>query len=102
MSTPAEQLAEVEAVPLEEIDVSRPELFENDTWRPWFARLRRVVGLDVSVNARSSTFKRRANRWRYASRSTASGTSSIKGRTWLAMRDFTLSLLKMKLFWETM
>lgn len=27
--------------PLDEIDVSRPELFQNDTWGPWFARLRR-------------------------------------------------------------
>ncbi|HIM04401.1 MAG TPA: cytochrome P450 [Gammaproteobacteria bacterium] len=26
--------------PLEDIDVSRPELFSGDTWRPWFARLR--------------------------------------------------------------
>ena len=26
--------------PLEEIDVSRPEIFQNETWRPWFERLR--------------------------------------------------------------
>ena len=25
---------------LAQIDVSRPELFQNDTWHPWFARLR--------------------------------------------------------------
>ena len=31
---------QIQDVPLEEIDVSRPELFKNDTWRPWFARLR--------------------------------------------------------------
>ena len=31
---------DVDSVPLEEIDVSRPELFLNDTWQPWFARLR--------------------------------------------------------------
>ncbi len=30
-----------EEAPLDEIDVSRPELFHHDTWRPWFARLRR-------------------------------------------------------------
>jgi cytochrome P450 len=30
-----------EAAPLEGIDVSRPERFHNDTWGPWFARLRR-------------------------------------------------------------
>ncbi|NIP15789.1 MAG: cytochrome P450 [Pseudomonadales bacterium] len=32
--------SEVAEVPLGEIDVSRPELFRNDTWQPWFARLR--------------------------------------------------------------
>jgi len=32
---------DAESVPLEELDPSRPELFQNDTWRPWFARLRR-------------------------------------------------------------
>jgi len=29
------------SVPLEQIDVSRAELYGNDTWRPYFARLRR-------------------------------------------------------------
>ena len=32
--------SDVNSVKLEEIDVSRPELFQNDTWQPWFARLR--------------------------------------------------------------
>ncbi|MDZ7826800.1 MAG: cytochrome P450 [Gammaproteobacteria bacterium] len=27
-------------IPLEQIDVSRPERFRADSWRPWFARLR--------------------------------------------------------------
>ena len=36
-----EQDLSVNDVPLDKIDVSRPELFRNDTWRPWFARLRR-------------------------------------------------------------
>jgi cytochrome P450 len=40
MTTSTDQQAAVDAVPLEEIDVSRPELYQNDTWRPWFARLR--------------------------------------------------------------
>ncbi|MEM7017786.1 MAG: cytochrome P450 [Pseudomonadota bacterium] len=31
---------DVNNTPLEEIDVSRPEIFKNDTWRPWFERLR--------------------------------------------------------------
>jgi len=44
---------DVNAMPLEEIDVSRPELFRDDTWQPWFARLRReapVHYLADSVN----------------------------------------------------
>ena len=39
-NTLTDQQAAVDAVPLEEIDVSRPELFQSDAWRPWFARLR--------------------------------------------------------------
>ena len=53
MSTIADHQAAADAVPLEEVDVSRPELFENDSWRPWFARLRRdapVHYLADSVN----------------------------------------------------
>jgi len=44
---------EVAEVPLERIDVSRPELFRTDTWQPWFARLRKeapVHFLADSVN----------------------------------------------------
>ncbi len=44
---------DVASTPLEEIDVSRPELFKNDTWQPWFARLREeapVHYLSDSVN----------------------------------------------------
>jgi cytochrome P450 len=33
--------ADVEAMPLEQIDVSDPRLYQDDTWRPLFARLRR-------------------------------------------------------------
>ena len=39
--------------PLAELDVSRPEYYENDTWQPLFARLRRetpVHYLADSVN----------------------------------------------------
>jgi cytochrome P450 len=39
MSTAVNQ--DVESTPLEEIDVSRPELFGTDSWQPWFASLRR-------------------------------------------------------------
>lgn len=41
------------SVPLSEIDVSRPDLFRDDTWRPWFDRLRKeapVHYLADSVN----------------------------------------------------
>ena len=34
------ETTDVSGVPLDEVDVSRPELFRDDTWRPWFARLR--------------------------------------------------------------
>ena len=40
-------------VPLDEIDVSRPEIFLNDSWQPWFERLRKeapVHYLADSVN----------------------------------------------------
>ncbi len=32
---------DIGSIPLEQIDVSQPELFEKDTWHPWFARLRK-------------------------------------------------------------
>ena len=44
---------EVNNVPLDEIDVSRPEIFLNDNWQPWFERLRKeapVHYLADSVN----------------------------------------------------
>ena len=44
---------DIDATPLAEIDVSRPELFLNDTWQPWFERLRKeapVHYLADSVN----------------------------------------------------
>ena len=31
---------DVNDLPLEEVDVSQPELFASDSWQPWFARLR--------------------------------------------------------------
>ena len=29
------------SIPLDRIDVSNPHLYQDDTWRPYFARLRR-------------------------------------------------------------
>ncbi|MDG1233487.1 MAG: cytochrome P450, partial [Pseudomonadales bacterium] len=43
----------VNDVPLDKIDVSRPEIFLNDNWQPWFERLRKeapVHYLADSVN----------------------------------------------------
>ncbi len=37
---PNHTAVDVSKVPLAEIDVSRPDLFRDDTWQPWFARLR--------------------------------------------------------------
>ena len=48
-----DEAVDVNSIPLEEIDVSRPELFQNDSWQPWFARLRKeapVHYLADSVN----------------------------------------------------
>ncbi len=53
MTKLADQQVNATATPLENIDVSRPELFENDTWQPWFERLRNeapVHYLKDSVN----------------------------------------------------
>ena len=47
---------EVNSVPLEEIDVSRPELFQNDTWQPWFARLRREAPVHYLADSANGPF----------------------------------------------
>ncbi len=56
MNTRADQYATVDAVPLEEIDVSRPELFQKDTWRPWFARLRREAPVHYLADSPHGAF----------------------------------------------
>lgn len=46
-------ITDVASVPLDRIDVSQPALFQQDTWQPWFARLRKeapVHYLADSVN----------------------------------------------------
>jgi cytochrome P450 len=37
----ADPRADAHSVPLSQIDVSDPHLYQDDTWRPWFERLRR-------------------------------------------------------------
>lgn len=48
--------AEVDRLPLEEIDVSQPQLFKNDSWRPWFARLRREAPVHYLADSPNGAF----------------------------------------------
>ena len=53
----AEELdAAVRATPLEAIDVSRPELFRDDSWRPWFARLRAEAPVHYLADSANGAF----------------------------------------------
>lgn len=48
--------SDVNAVPLEEIDVSKPELFHQDTWQPWFARLRKEAPVHYRADSVNGPF----------------------------------------------
>jgi cytochrome P450 len=53
VSTTATTAHDINNIPLHQLDVSRPEFFRDDTWQPWFARLRKeapVHFLENSVN----------------------------------------------------
>ena len=41
MSPPLDNGADADRVALDDIDVSEPKLYQDDTWYPYFARLRR-------------------------------------------------------------
>lgn len=42
MTEQAQQFADdIHSIPLEQIDVSRADIYQNDTWRPYFERLRK-------------------------------------------------------------
>lgn len=56
MSSFADNRAAAEATPLEEIDVSRPELFQKDVWQPWFARLRREAPVHYLADSVNGAF----------------------------------------------
>ncbi|MEQ8859119.1 MAG: cytochrome P450 [Pseudomonadales bacterium] len=56
MSDVADQRAAAESTPLEEIDVSRPERFANDTWGPWFERLRRDAPVHYLADSANGAF----------------------------------------------
>ncbi len=43
-------------IPLEQLDVSQAALFENDTWRPYFARLRREAPVHYLADSDNGPF----------------------------------------------
>lgn len=45
-----------ETIPLDQIDVSRPQLFEKDIWQPWFARLRRQAPVHYQAESFNGPF----------------------------------------------
>ncbi len=47
---------DVSQVPLDEIDVSQPHLFKNDTWRPLFARLRAEAPVHYLADSENGPF----------------------------------------------
>ena len=47
---------DVTAIPLDEIDVSQPELFHQDTWRPWFERLRHEAPVHYRADSVNGPF----------------------------------------------
>ena len=51
-----QQTPDVAGVPLERIDVSRPELYRTDTWQPWFARLRREAPVHHIADSANGPF----------------------------------------------
>ncbi len=50
------QNVDVADVPLEEIDVSRPEIFLNDNWQPWFERLRKEAPVHYLADSVNGAF----------------------------------------------
>jgi cytochrome P450 len=50
------QELDVANCPLEDIDVSRPELFKKDTWQPWFARLRKEAPIHYIADSVNGPF----------------------------------------------
>jgi cytochrome P450 len=56
MSAVREPDALVSQTPLEEIDVSRAELFREDAWRPWFARLRSEAPVHYLADSANGPF----------------------------------------------
>ncbi|MEM9623460.1 MAG: cytochrome P450 [Pseudomonadota bacterium] len=47
---------DLHTIPLERIDVSRPELFRDDNWQSWFARLRREAPVHYLADSANGPF----------------------------------------------
>jgi len=47
---------DVDSIPLDRIDVSNPELYERDTWRPLFARLRKEDPVHYCEHSRFGSY----------------------------------------------
>ena len=45
-----------DSVPLDQLDVSRPDLFQNDNWHPWFARLRNEAPVHYLSDSTNGAF----------------------------------------------
>lgn len=49
-------MSDLTRTPLDQIDVSRPELFRTDTWQPWFARLRKEAPVHYLSDSTNGPF----------------------------------------------
>jgi cytochrome P450 len=56
MSSTMDQQAEVDRLPLDEIDVSDAAIYRDDTWRPYFARLRREAPVHFLADSANGPF----------------------------------------------
>ena len=54
MAEPLHQ--DINSIPLDQLDVSRPELYKNDTWRPAFARLRAEAPVHYLADSANGAF----------------------------------------------
>ena len=52
----AEAAEAARITPIDKIDVSQPSIYQNDTWRPWFARLREDAPIHYCPESRFGAF----------------------------------------------
>ena len=48
-------MTDINTIPLDQIDVSRPELYHHDVWHPWFARLRKEAPVHYQAESDQRT-----------------------------------------------